>query len=206
VERRVPAEFLDDVLLRMSAAFTISRLAEQIESSAARISEMVRAVKEYSYMDQAPQQEIDVHQGIENTLIMLHHDLKNGVDVLREYDRTLPTVCVHGSQLNQVWTNLITNSVDAMKGTGKLTIKTMRDGSCARIEIVDDGPGIPKEIQNRVFEPFFTTKPVGDGTGLGLETVQRIIRKHGGDVRFTSQPGETRFVVRIPFSGASVNV
>jgi signal transduction histidine kinase len=181
-------------------------LAEQIESSAARISEMVRAVKEYSYMDQAPQQEIDVHQGIENTLIMLHHDLKNGVDVLREYDRTLPTVCVHGSQLNQVWTNLITNSVDAMKGSGKLTIKTMRDGSCARVEIVDDGPGIPKEIQNRVFEPFFTTKPVGDGTGLGLETVQRIIRKHGGDVRFTSQPGETRFVVRIPFSGASVNV
>ncbi|HZS55333.1 MAG TPA: ATP-binding protein [Bryobacteraceae bacterium] len=205
VERRVPAEFLDDVLLRMSAAFTISRLAEQIESSAARISEMVRAVKEYSYMDQAPQQEIDIHQGIENTLIMLHHDLKSGVDVLREYDRSLPKVCAHGSQLNQVWTNLITNAVDAMKGKGKLAIKTMRDGTCARVEIVDDGPGIPKEIQNRVFEPFFTTKPVGDGTGLGLETVQRIIRKHGGDIRFSSEPGETKFVVRIPFSVSSVN-
>jgi signal transduction histidine kinase len=201
VERHVPAEFLDDVLLRMSAAFTISRLAEQIESSTARISEMVRAIKEYSYMDQAPQQEIDIHHGIENTLIMLHYRLKNGVEVVGEYDRSLPKVCAYGSELNQIWTNLISNAVDAMKGEGKLTIKTMRDGRCVRVEIIDNGPGIPEALHSRIFEPFFTTKPVGEGTGLGLETVQRIVRKHGGDVRFTSRPGETDFIVRIPFRG-----
>lgn len=202
IEKHVPLEFLDDVLLRMSAAFTISRLAEQIESSTGRISEMVRAIKEYSYMDQAPQQEIDIHQGLENTLIMLHYRLKNGVEIVREYDRTLPKVCVHGSELNQVWTNLITNAVDAMQGKGKLTIRTMRDGRCVRVEIIDDGPGIPDNIKSRVFEPFFTTKPLGEGSGLGLETVQRIVRKHAGDVRFTSRPGETDFVVRVPFSGS----
>ncbi|MBV8897094.1 MAG: cyclic nucleotide-binding domain-containing protein [Acidobacteriaceae bacterium] len=202
VEKHVPAEFLDDVFLRMSAAFTISRLAEQIESSTTRISEMVRAIKEYSYMDQAPQQEIDIHQGIENTLIMLHYRLKNGVEVVREYDRALPNVCAHGSELNQIWTNLITNAVDAMQGNGKLTIRTMRDGRCVRVEIIDNGPGIADGIKSRIFEPFFTTKPVGQGTGLGLETVQRIVRKHGGDVRFTSRQGETNFIVRIPFSGS----
>ncbi len=206
IARRVPLGFLDDVLLRMSAAFTISRLAEQIESSAARISEMVQAIKEYSYMDQAPQQEIDIHQGIENTLVMLHYRLKNGVEIAREYDRTLPKVCAHGSELNQIWTNLISNSIDAMKGSGKLAIKTTRDGSCVRIEIIDNGPGIPEGLRSRVFEPFFTTKPVGEGTGLGLEMVQRVVRKHGGDVRFTSRPGETNFVVRIPFGGSGPNV
>jgi signal transduction histidine kinase len=205
IETRVPPEFLDDVLLRMSTAFTISRLAEQIESSTARISEMVRAIKEYSYMDQAPQQEIDIHAGIENTLVMLHYRLKNGVDVVREYDRTLPKVCAHGSELNQIWTNLITNSVDAMKASGKLTIKTSRDGRCVRVEIADTGPGIPEALRNRIFEPFFTTKPVGEGTGLGLETVQRIVRKHGGDVRFTSLPGQTNFIVRIPFTGSTAS-
>ena len=158
VADNIPAKFLNDVLIRMTAAFTISRLADEIESSAARISELVRAVKEYSYMDQMPEQEIDIHQGLENTLIMLRHRLKKGVEVVREYDRSLPKVCARGSELNQIWTNLIVNAVDAMSEHGKLVIHTSREGDRARVEVIDSGPGIPPEIKNRIFEPFFTTE------------------------------------------------
>jgi signal transduction histidine kinase len=198
VADRVPEKFLSDVLTRITAAFTISRLAEEIENSAGRITELVRAVKEYSYMDQMPEQEIDIHDGIENTLIMLRHKLKKGVNVVRDYERTLPKVCARGSELNQIWTNLIVNSIDAMDGKGKLVVRTRAEGKCARVEVVDDGPGIAPEIQPRIFEPFFTTKPVGEGTGLGLDTVYRVAKNHGGNVSFESRPGETRFVVRIP--------
>jgi signal transduction histidine kinase len=201
VAENVPAKFLENVLIRLTAAFTISRLADEIESSAARISELVRAVKEYSYMDQMPEQEIDIHQGLENTLIMLRHRLKKGIEVVREYDRTIPKVCARGSELNQIWTNLIVNAADAMSERGRLVIHTSRDGDRARVEIIDNGPGIPSEIKNRIFEPFFTTKEVGEGSGLGLDTVHRIARSHKGDVTFKSRPGETRFIVTIPFSG-----
>jgi signal transduction histidine kinase len=200
IGQQIPAEFLADAFVRMTASFTISRLVEEIESSANKISELVRAVKEYSYMDQMPEQEIDVHEGIENTLIMLRYRLKHGVDVVRDYDRTLPSICARGSELNQVWTNLITNAIDAMNGKGKLCIRTAREANCALVEVVDNGPGIPKEIQTRIFEPFFTTKPVGEGTGLGLDTVYRIVKNHHGDVSFESHPGETRFAVRIPYA------
>ena len=199
VAENVPAKFLNDVLVRLTASFTISRLVDEIENSTARISELVRAVKEYSYMDQMPEQEVDIHQGIDNTLIMLHHKLKKGVDVVRDYDRSLPRVCARGSELNQIWTNLIVNAIDAMGGQGRLVIRTAPDGRCVRVEIIDSGSGIPPEIQSRIFEPFFTTKPVGQGTGLGLDTVYRIARNHHGDVSFESRPGETRFIVRIPF-------
>ena len=175
-------------------------MIEEIESSVGKISELVRAVKEYSYMDQAPEQEVDVHQGIENTLIMLRHRLKNGVDVVRDYDRTLPAICARGSELNQIWTNLISNAIDAMKGKGKLRIRTSRDANYALVEVIDNGSGIPPELQTRIFEPFFTTKPVGEGTGLGLDAAYRIIKNHHGDVSFKSHPGETCFAVRIPFS------
>ena len=187
------------MLVRLTASFTISRLVDEIESSTARISELVRAMKEYSYMDQMPEQEVDIHQGIENTLIMLHHKLKKGVDVIRDYDRSLPQVCARGSELNQIWTNLIVNAIDAMDGKGRLVIRTSRDRRCARVEVIDSGHGIPPEIQSRILEPFFTTKPVGQGTGLRLDTVDRIVRNHRGDVSFESRPGETRFIVRIPF-------
>lgn len=199
IEKHVERRFLRNVLVRMTAAFTIGRLSEQIESATDRISEMVKAIKEYSYMDQAPEQEIDVHKGLESTLIMLHHKLKQGVQVVRDYDRSLPKVTARGSELNQIWTNLIVNAVEAMKGKGNLTIRTCREHNCARVEVIDDGPGIPHEIRSHVFEPFFTTKPLGEGTGLGLDVAQRIARSHGGDLTFDSQPGETRFVVRIPF-------
>jgi signal transduction histidine kinase len=149
-------------------------------------------------MDQAPKQEIDIHPGIENTLIMLRHRLKEGVTVVREYDRQLPKINVHGSELNQVWTNLIGNAIDAVKGKGKLKIRTSRDTTHIVVEIIDDGPGIPPDIRTRIFEPFFTTKPIGEGTGLGLDVSRRIIKNHSGNISFESRPGETRFIVKLP--------
>lgn len=198
VEANVPQQFLNDVLVRMTAAFTISRLAAEIENSTGRISELVAAIKEYSYMDRMLEQEVDIHQGIENTLLILRHRLKNGVEITREYDRTLPRICAHGSELNQIWTNLIVNAADAMKDKGKLLIRTRCEGKHAAVEVVDDGPGIPPEIKGRIFEPFFTTKPIGEGTGLGLDAVRRIVIAHGGEINVDSRPGETRFSVRLP--------
>lgn len=200
VAKEIPAEFLGDAFTRLTASFSISRLIEEIESAADKISEMVRAVKEYSYMDQMPEQEVDIHAGLENTLIMLRHRLKHGIEVVRDYDRTLPPVCAHGSELNQVWTNLVVNAIEAMNENGKLRIRTAREGACAVVEVIDNGPGIPPELQPRIFEPFFTTKGVGEGTGLGLDAVHRIVTNHHGHVSFESRAGETRFIVRIPFS------
>jgi signal transduction histidine kinase len=198
IAKRVPDEYLRDALCRLTASFTASRLAEEIENSVSRISELVQAVKEYSYMDQVPAQEVDVHDGIESTLVMLRHRLKTGIEILRDYDRTLPKVSAHGSELNQVWTNLIANAADAMKGRGKLQIKTGREDNWIVVQIIDNGPGIPEAIQHRIFEPFFTTKSVGEGTGLGLDVVRRIIQSHSGSVDAESKPGATRFTVRIP--------
>jgi signal transduction histidine kinase len=183
---------------RFSATLEISRLIADIEHSTCRISELVKAIKEYSLMDQAPQQEVDVARGIESTLVMLTHKLKRGITVLRDYDPDLPRIPSYGSELNQVWTNLIDNAADAMKGKGELKIRTMVEGDDVLVEIVDNGEGIPAEIQTRIFEPFFTTKPMGEGTGLGLDTVYRIVRKHRGNVTFASRPGYTCFRVRLP--------
>jgi signal transduction histidine kinase len=199
VSANVPAQFLEDVLVRLTASFTIYRLSDEIGNSMTRISELVQAIKEYSYMDQMAEQEVDIHRGLENTLVMLRHKMKGGIEIVRDYDRSLPTICGRGGELNQVWTNLIVNAIEAMKGKGKLIIRTGRDGRCARVEVIDNGPGIPAEMQSRIFEPFFTTKPVGEGTGLGLDLVYRIARNHSGDASFESKPGETRFIIRIPF-------
>jgi signal transduction histidine kinase len=198
-----PGKTLEFALRRMSATIEVEKTLRQIESSAARISDLVKAIKEYTYMDHSGDKEIDLHQGLENTLTMLHHDLKNGINVRREYDRSLPKVCAKGSELNQVWTNLIDNAIDALAeqakaGGGQITIRTARDGAFVLVDIIDNGPGIPPEIKSRIFDPFFTTKQVGEGTGLGLDTVYRIVRQHGGDVRVDSHPGETHFQVRLP--------
>ena len=187
-----------DALARIVAALSAERLTREIEAATGRISELVRAVKEYSYMDQLPQQEIDVHQGIENTLTMLKFRLKKGVTVRREYDKTLPQIFAHGSELNQVWTNLIDNAIDAMGGKGELRIRTSLELDRVLVEIIDNGPGIPEEVKAHMFEPFFTTKEVGEGTGLGLDTVYRIVQSHHGEVRFESRPGMTDFQVRLP--------
>ena len=196
---RVPPGALDAAMAWLAATTTANQLIELVERSSERISELVRAVKEYSYMDQAPKQEIDIHDGLENTLIMLGYKLKHGVTVVRDYDRTLPRLCAYGGELNQVWTNLIDNAVDAMRGRGELRVRTARDNGSVLVEIGDSGAGIPPDVQPRIFEPFFTTKEVGAGTGLGLDVVWRIVvNRHHGSVRVESVPGDTRFQVRIP--------
>jgi signal transduction histidine kinase len=183
---------------RFGATLEISRLLTDIEHSSCRISELVKAIKEYSFMDEAPRQEVDVAKGIESTLIMLNHKLKHGITVVRNYDPNLPRIFSFGSELNQVWTNLIDNAADAMDGKGELRIRTMREGDDVLVEFVDNGPGIPPEIQTKIFDPFFTTKPMGEGTGLGLDTVYRIVRKHRGNVSVVSRPRNTCFRVRLP--------
>jgi signal transduction histidine kinase len=198
VAAQVPAEHLTITVCRLTASVTITRLVDEIENSMKRISELVRTVKEYSYMDQMPEQEVDIHDGIETTLILLKHRLKNGIDVVREYDRSIPRMTVRGSELNQVWTNLITNAVDAMKGSGKLRISTKCREDGVLVEIADSGAGIPPEIRNRIFEPFFTTKGVSEGTGLGLDIVARVVKNHGGSIHVDSEPGRTVFGIKLP--------
>jgi signal transduction histidine kinase len=198
VAARVPKESLSIALCRFTASVTITRLVDEIDNSMRRISELVRAVKDYSYMDQMPEQEVDIHDGIETTLIMLKHRLKGGVDVVRDYDRKIPRMTVRGSELNQVWTNLITNAIDAMHGKGKLRVVTRCGGDKVLVEIIDNGSGIPPEIKDRIFEPFFTTKGVNEGTGLGLDIAARVLRNHGGDIQVDSIPGNTVFGVRLP--------
>jgi signal transduction histidine kinase len=199
---RLAAKFRGDVLSqvldRVVSSIGAERLTREIEASTGRISELVRAIKEYTYMDQAPEQEVDVHRGIESTLTMLKFRLKRGVEVKRELDPNLPRIFAHGSELNQVWTNLIDNAIDAMGGKGELRIRTSRELDFVLVEIIDNGPGIPDAVKPHVFEPFFTTKGVGEGAGMGLDTVYHIIRGHRGDVSFDSTPGRTNFQVRLP--------
>ncbi len=192
---------LGEVLGWLEASLTVSDLLNQLENSTGRISTLIKAVKEYSYMDQASVQEIDIHNGLESTLTMLAHKLKGGVTVTREYDRSLPRISAAGSELNQVWTNLIDNAVDAMHGKGQLWIRTRRKNDNMQVEIADNGPGIPPEIQSRIFEPFFTTKGVGEGSGLGLDIAYRVIvTQHKGALKVESQPGDTRFIICLPIS------
>ncbi|HBY58533.1 MAG TPA: hypothetical protein DEH78_01845, partial [Solibacterales bacterium] len=199
VALRFSREDLPCVFLRLTATVAAGRLSAEIENSVTRVSELVKSVKEYSNMDQSAEQEIDVHQGIESTLTMLSYRLR-GVTVKREFDRGIPRIFAHGSALNQIWTNLIDNSVQAMNGAGELTLRTCRAPDAIVVEIRDNGPGIPEAVQPRIFEPFFTTKGVGEGTGLGLDTVRRIAAAHGGQVTFQSTPGDTRFQVRLPIT------
>jgi signal transduction histidine kinase len=159
---------------------------------------LVGAIKEYTHMDQAPVQNVDVVKGLENTLTILNHKLKRGVAVQRDYQPVPLLVNSFGSELNQVWTNIIDNAIDAMHGTGELRIRTYRDDGRVVVEIGDNGPGITEEVQPHIFEPFFTTKGVGEGTGLGLDAVQRIVKKHQGNIQLSSKPGDTRFQVSLP--------
>jgi signal transduction histidine kinase len=184
-------------------AYTVETetLLAEIADSTGRISHLVDAAKQYSQMDRTPHQQTDVHAGLDATLVMLGAKIPPGVTVVKEYDRGLPGVPAYAGELNQVWTNLIANALDAMGEEGRLTLRTGTDGDCAVVEIADTGPGIPDELRNRVFEPFFTTKPVGQGTGLGLDVSYRIVvKRHGGDLRVTSRPGDTRFTVLLPLT------
>ena len=187
-------------LVRISASVEIADLLNQIEHSTSRISELVGAIKEYTFMDQSPVQNVDIVKTLETTLTILNHKLKRGVTVQRDYQKIPLLVNSFGSELNQVWTNIIDNAIDAMNGQGELRVRTYREDDSVVVEIGDNGPGISPEVQSHIFEPFFTTKGVGEGTGLGLDTVQRIVKKHRGNIQVVSKPGDTCFQVRLPLS------
>jgi signal transduction histidine kinase len=198
VAAKAPAEALPVAMAWLEATLTVAGLLNQVEMGVGRVSELVRAVKAYSFLDQAPRQEIDLHEGLESTLTMLGHKLKH-VTLTREYDPNLPRLNAYGGELNQVWTNLIDNAVDAAGEGGQIHVRTARQNDHVVVEIQDNGPGIPPEARSHLFEPFFTTKAVGKGTGLGLITSHRIIvGRHKGDIEAHSKPGDTRFVVRLP--------
>jgi len=195
---KLPAGGRADALGWLESRISLKLLTRQVEQSSGRIVELVKAIKSYSYMDQAPMREVDIHEGIENTLTMLGYKMRN-VTLVRKFDHSLPRITAYGSELNQVWTNLIDNAIDAVNGSGQICIGTCREDDQIVVEIVDNGAGIPPEVQSRMFEPFFTTKSVGSGTGLGLVISNRIVGdRHGGEIEFESRPGETRFKVRLP--------
>ena len=190
-------------LVRIAAVVEIASLLNEIESSTSRISDLVGAIKQYTFMDQSPVQNVDIVKSLETTLTILNHKLKRGVTVQRNYQPVPLLVNSFGSELNQVWTNLIDNAIDAMNGNGELRLRTYREDGCVVVEIRDNGPGISPEVRAHIFEPFFTTKGVGEGTGLGLDTVQRIVRKHKGNIQVNSQPGDTRFQVFLPLADSA---
>jgi signal transduction histidine kinase len=184
----------------VAATLTAHGLAVELQESTRRMSDLVGAVKEYTYMDRGGLVEVDLHEGLETTLKVLGHKLKHtSIEVVRDYDRTLPKLTLRGSELNQVWTNLLDNAIDALGDHGTLTIATRRENACAIVDVGDDGPGIAPEIRDRVFDSFFTTKDVGAGTGLGLATARRIVvDRHDGSLTFDSEPGRTTFRVSLP--------
>ena len=223
LENAVGSEQLSDALHWLESNLTVASLVHQVEHGTERISELVKALKSYAYMDQAPLQEINIHQGLEDTLTILHHKLKYGITVKRDFDPSLPKICAYGSELNQVWTNILDNAIHALGGGkqfGKkpqpasdrsvqdaanlpehptITVRTSRHAEHVMVELIDNGPGIPEASRSRIFEPFFTTKGVGAGTGLGLDIARRIVvKRHGGSIRVTSEPGETNFQICLP--------
>src|SRR5271155_463177 len=194
-------EVLPVALATVSRSLRVERLAETVVDSTVRIFDLISAIKDYSYMDQAPIQDVDLAQSLENTLVMFNSRLKN-VTVELEFDPELPPVSAYGSELNQVWTALIENALESMNDMGTLRLKTQLSGQLALVEVWDSGPGIPPAIRPRIFEPFFTTKAPGRGLGLGLDAVQRIVSKHSGFVTVESKPGATCFQIRIPLDRA----
>ncbi|HZD69284.1 MAG TPA: ATP-binding protein [Actinomycetes bacterium] len=195
-----PVATLEGTLRWLAYTLETELLMHEIADSVTRISSLVAAAKQYSNMDRAPHERADIHAGLKGTLVMLASKLE-GIEVVKDFDRSLPKIPVYAGELNQVWTNLIDNAVQAMNGHGTLTVRTSMDGDRARVEIGDTGPGVPERLRQRIFEPFFTTKPVGQGTGLGLDISYRIVvGRHGGDLTVESRPGDTRFIVRLPLT------
>jgi signal transduction histidine kinase len=201
VAEAVGAPNLESAVRWLTRAVEAEILMDEIQDSTTRVSTLIAAAKQYSQMDRAPYQVADVHELLDSTLTMLAPKLGGGIEVRREYDRSLPPIPVYAAELNQVWTNLIDNAIGAMGPSGTLTIRTSRDEDFLSVAIGDTGPGVPEEIRSRIFEPFFTTKPFGEGTGLGLDISWRIVvNKHHGDLKLESRPGNTWFVVRLPFT------
>jgi signal transduction histidine kinase len=204
-ERFSPTQ-LPFIVRWLGASSTVYGLLEEVGQSAEAMSEVVEAVKSYSYLDQAPIQEVDVIESLENTLVLLRPKITAGISITRDYAKDVPRIEAYGSDLNQVWTNLIDNAIDAIAGQGVLTLRAFAAESAVTVDIIDDGPGIPREIQPRIFEPFYTTKDPGVGTGLGLHTAYNIIvNKHRGQLQVASRPGETRLRVVLPIRLAANN-
>jgi signal transduction histidine kinase len=203
----IPVPYLSPVFNWINSNLVTRKMVADINEASRRISDLVQSVKNYTHMDQGKGKELtDIRNGIRNTLTMLHYRFKKGnVSLIEEYDESLPRINAMVGELNQVWTNLIDNALDAMEpaGRGQLTIRTEKEHGWAKASIIDNGPGIPEEVQSRIFEPFFTTKDIGKGTGLGLDVVCRIVKQHHGSIRVQSKPGETIFVVCFPINGAS---
>jgi len=200
----VAPEQLPGAVRWLAGTLELTELAEEISASVSRISRLVGAMKEYTFMDRASSLETDVVQGIENTLTILGHKL-GGVSVARDFERDLPRVPGPGDELNQVWTSLLDNAADAVAGGGSVGVRAFRDGEAVVVEVSDDGPGIPPEIKGHVFEPFFTTKEVGSGAGLGLDVARRVVVGHGGDITMETGPEGTRFAVRLPLDVGTEN-
>jgi signal transduction histidine kinase len=201
--RDLDAETARAAITRIAAAADVSALLTAIESSTARISDLIRTVKDYTHMDQAPVQNVDIVRSLETTLSALAHLLQPGIKVQRAYQPVPLLVSTVVNELNQVWTNIIENAIEAMLGQGELRLQTFREDRNVVVEIGDSGPGIPPEIEPHIFDPFFTTKGIGEGTGLGLNTVRTIVRKHGGSIHVKSRPGDTRFQVWLPCADPS---
>ncbi len=199
----VPAELLPDGIHWVAYALETEQLMIEIEDSTERISTLVGAAKQYSQIDRAAHQDIDVHEGLKSTITMLHYKIKQAgnITLVKDLAPDLPSIPAHPAELNQVWTNLIDNAIQAMPEGGTLSVRTSRENDHVLVEIGDTGAGVPPELQQKIFEPFFTTKPVGEGTGLGLDISYRVVtQRHGGDLRVISVPGDTRFQVRLPIN------
>lgn len=205
IHKHIPDAYLSPVLNWIRNLMVTERMVEDIQESSRRIAELVNSVKTFTHMDRgSAKQYADIHIGIVNTLTMLGYKVKKGnITVIKDFDEQLPAVNALIGELNQVWTNLIDNALDAMEvnGTGTLTIKTAKDREFVNVSIIDDGPGIPADILTRIFDPFFTTKEMGKGTGMGLEVVQRIVHQHDGSIKVNSAPGHTEFMVCFPIDG-----
>ena len=198
IEADFPGDALGRVVTWVAAGSAVHALVDEVATGARRISEIVKAVKEYSFMDQAPVQRVDIRSGLDNTLVILRPKLKAGITVIREYQAGLPEIEAFGSELNQVWTNILDNAIDAMDGQGEIRIRAFARDEELVVEICDNGPGMPPEVRERVFEPFYTTKPPGSGTGLGLHISHNVVARHGGRIEIRSRPGETCFEVTLP--------
>ena len=194
---------LPGILASIQSGYLSRNLLEEIGQGTGRISEIVKSLRSYSYQEEAPLQTLDIHEGLNDTLIMMRSQLKKGITVQREYDQNLPKIQAYANELNQVWTNIIDNAITAMNGQGRIIIKTFRENDCLVVQISDSGAGIPEELQAKIFDPFFTTKPPGEGTGLGLNISYNIVvQKHGGKINVYSRPGETCFEVKLPINNS----
>jgi signal transduction histidine kinase len=205
VKSHIPQGHLAPILSWINNNFTTERMVADMQDASKRIGDLISSVKNFTHMDRGGDREfVDIRTGIRNTIVLLNHKIKKvNVELVEDFDEEVPQINAMVGELNQVWTNLIDNATDALENQrdAKLTISTRRDNEFVKVSIIDNGPGVPKEIKSRIFDPFFTTKAIGKGTGLGLDVVMRIVKQHHGSVTLTSEPGRTEFLVCFPING-----